>query len=122
MPKILGISALTLATHNMARAVEFYLALGFDIKYGGSDVAFTSFNFGQQFLNIIAEQATRQWSWWGRVIFYVDNVDAFYAHTRAAGLDPEAEPTDAPWGERYFHITDPDGHELSFAQPLAKSN
>ncbi|MEC8370717.1 MAG: VOC family protein, partial [Pseudomonadota bacterium] len=21
-------------------------------------------------------------------------------------------------GERYFHITDPDGHELSFARPL----
>ncbi|MEC7657646.1 MAG: VOC family protein, partial [Pseudomonadota bacterium] len=25
---------------------------------------------------------------------------------------------DASWGERYFHITDPDGHELSFAHPL----
>jgi hypothetical protein len=61
----------------MAHAVEFYVALGFDIKYGGSDAAFTSFNFGQQFLNIIAEQATRQWSWWGRVIFYVAADDAF---------------------------------------------
>ncbi|MGH8701888.1 MAG: VOC family protein, partial [Burkholderiales bacterium] len=27
-------------------------------------------------------------------------------------------PADAPWGERYFHISDPDGHELSFARPL----
>ncbi|MEE9270499.1 MAG: VOC family protein, partial [Candidatus Krumholzibacteria bacterium] len=25
----------------------------------------------------------------------------------------------AEWGERYFHITDPDGHELSFARPLS---
>jgi hypothetical protein len=25
----------------------------------------------------------------------------------------------APWGERCFHIHDPDGHELSFARPLA---
>jgi uncharacterized glyoxalase superfamily protein PhnB len=25
-------------------------------------------------------------------------------------------PTDAPWGERYFHLRDPDGHELSFAK------
>jgi hypothetical protein len=22
------------------------------------------------------------------------------------------------WGERYFHLTDPDGHALSFARPL----
>ena len=33
-------------------------------------------------------------------------------------LAPEAAPADAPWGERYFHITDPDGHELSFAKRL----
>ena len=25
---------------------------------------------------------------------------------------------DAPWGERYFHVRDPDGHELSFARLL----
>ena len=33
------------------------------------------------------------------------------------GLQPDTSPRDAPWGERYFHITDPDGHELSFARP-----
>jgi len=27
-------------------------------------------------------------------------------------------PKDAPWGERFFHVTDPDGHEISFAEPL----
>jgi hypothetical protein len=37
-----------------------------------------------------------------------------------AGFIPETSPADAPWGERYFHIHDPDGHELSFARPLAK--
>ena len=25
---------------------------------------------------------------------------------------------DAEWGERFFHLTDPDGHELSFAWPM----
>ena len=35
-----------------------------------------------------------------------------------AGLAPMTEPADAPWGERYFHVRDPDGHELSFARPL----
>ena len=49
----------------------------------------------------------------------VDDVDACHARAIAAGYKPEAEARDAPWGERFFHIRDPDGHELSFARPLA---
>lgn len=30
----------------------------------------------------------------------------------------ENTPTDALWGERYFHIREPDGYQLSFAKPL----
>ena len=52
-------------------------------------------------------------------MLWVDDVDAMYKRTLAAGFAPETKPTDAPWGERYFHIHDPDGHELSFARPLA---
>ena len=35
-----------------------------------------------------------------------------------AGITPSTEPADASWSERYFHIDDPDSHELSFAKPL----
>jgi uncharacterized glyoxalase superfamily protein PhnB len=52
------------------------------------------------------------------VIVHVDDVDALHARARAAGLRPEAPPRDAEWGERYFHLVDPDGHELSFARPI----
>ena len=38
-------------------------------------------------------------------------------HRRRGAGSPNA-PRDAEWGERYFHITDPDGHELSFARPV----
>ena len=41
-----------------------------------------------------------------------------YARAIAQGLYPEAAPRDAEWGERYFHLLDPDGHELSFAKAL----
>jgi uncharacterized glyoxalase superfamily protein PhnB len=47
----------------------------------------------------------------------VDHVDAFWKHLKEKGFDPEI-PQDASWGERYFHMPDPDGHELSFARPL----
>ena len=116
-----SISAITLATHDMTRAVAFYRALGFRLLHGGADADFTSFAAGAGYLNLIAQPAERRWSWWGRAIFYVDDVDAVYRRARAAGLAPSTTPADAPWGERYFHLTDPDGHELSFARPLAPS-
>jgi catechol 2,3-dioxygenase-like lactoylglutathione lyase family enzyme len=114
---ITGISAITLATRSMARAVQFYQALGFHLNYGGAAADFTSFHAGSGYLNLIA-QPDRTWSWWGRVIIHVSDVDVLYARARAAGLQPTTAPEDAPWGERFFHITDPDGHELSFAKPL----
>jgi catechol 2,3-dioxygenase-like lactoylglutathione lyase family enzyme len=113
-----GISAVSLATHDMARAVQFYRSLGFALRYGGDSASFTSFWAGRSYLNLIALPTARQWSWWGRVIFYVADVDALYERALALGLRPEGCPCDAPWGERYFHLTDPDGHEISFARPL----
>jgi catechol 2,3-dioxygenase-like lactoylglutathione lyase family enzyme len=112
------ISAITLATHDMARAVRFYRALGFEIVYGGEDAAFTSFHAGPGHLNLIAEPDVRRWSWWGRVIFHHSDVDGLHRRVVAAGFQPDAAPRDAEWGERFFHLTDPDGHELSFAWPL----
>ena len=115
---ISSISAITLATHDMSRSVRFYRALGFDLRYGGEQASFTSFEVGASYLNLIAAPAERRWSWWGRAIFHVDDVDALYHHALSQGLAPDFAPSDAPWGERYFHITDPDGHELSFAMPI----
>lgn len=112
------ISAVTLATHDMARALRFYRALGFALRYGGDAAGFSSLDAGNACLNLTTEGSERTWSWWGRVIFHVSDVDAFHRRAVAQGLAPEAEPRDATWGERYFHITDPDGHELSFATPL----
>ncbi len=115
-----ALSAVTLGTHDMARAVVFYDALGFEMIYGGGTAEFTSYRAGSSYLNLIAMPAETQWTWWGRSIFYVSDVDGFHANALRKGLAPDAEPADAPWGERYFHITDPDGHELSFARPLPK--
>jgi hypothetical protein len=73
-----GISAVTLGTHDMPRAVRFYRALGFEVLYGGEHSSFTSFRAGTSYLNLIIQPAEQRWSWWGRVIFYVADVDALY--------------------------------------------
>ena len=111
-----SISAVTLATQSMAKSVEFYRSLGFELASGGSDAEFTTFRVGGQYLNIIV--APGEPGWWGRVIFWVANVDEIYRRATEAGWLPEAHPRDAEWGERYFHLRDPDGHELSFARRI----
>ena len=113
-----SISAITLLTRDMARSVAFYQAMGFVLKYGGPEAAFTSFHVGSGFLNLGRTRSEADWRGWGRAIFHVDDVDAHHAMAIAAGYAPEFAPRDASWGERYFHILDPDGHELSFARPL----
>ncbi len=114
-----SISAVTLFTADMSRACSFYDSLGFVRAHGGPGAAFTSYRAGSGFLNL---QLAPTWPGeriWGRTIFWVDDVDAMHARAVAAGHTPEAQPADAPWGERYFHLLDPDGHELSFARPLS---
>lgn len=111
-----SISAVTLFTADMTRAVRFYLGLGFVLRYGGESADFTSFHVGSGYLNLQAGQPPERS--WGRVILYLADVDAMYQRILASGTRTETEPADAPWGERYFHVRDPDGHELSFAKPL----
>jgi catechol 2,3-dioxygenase-like lactoylglutathione lyase family enzyme len=114
-----SISAVTLATHDMRRAVRFYTALGFELIRGGEEDRFSTFRAGPGYLNLTAQAEERHWSWWGRLIFHVADVDAIHSRVVAGGYQPSTAPRDAEWGERYFHVTDPDGHELSFARLLS---
>ena len=117
MGEIESISAVTLVTRNMPKAVKFYQTLGFVLRHGGEDASFTSFEIGSNYLNLVLHAALIN-AQWGRVIFYVSDVDEYFASIVKRGLKPDFTPRNAEWGERYFHITDPDGHELSFAKRL----
>lgn len=111
-----SINAVTLGVTDMAASCAFYDALGFEAVYGGAHAAFTSYGVGATFLNLQLVGAVE--TGWGRFIVFVDDVDAMYERALDVGLTPTMAPSDAPWGERYFHIDDPDGHEVSFARPL----
>ena len=60
-----GISAVTLGTHEMPRAVRFYRTLGFEVLHGGEDSSFTSFRAGSSYLNLITQPTGRHWTCWG---------------------------------------------------------
>ncbi len=114
--KIQHISAVTLVVQDMAQSVDFYRKLGLELLYGGEQASFTSFRAGDGFINLI-HTGSEAGRWWGRVILRVEEVDALYSKLKENGLEPES-PRDGNWGERFFHLKDPDGHELSFAQLL----
>jgi uncharacterized glyoxalase superfamily protein PhnB len=49
---------------------------------------------------------------------FVDGVDAHCEIARAAGAAIVIEPTDQPYGDRYYLATDPEGHEWYVAQHM----
>ena len=113
-----SINAVALAVHDMSRSVRFYTALGFSVRYGGERAAFTSLHAGSCYLNLIAAR---------RSPLVMVGAGAFtYPRRRipsprpGAGAGTDNRAWGCPGGERYFHISDPDGHELSFARRLER--
>lgn len=116
--KVERISAVTIKVSDMRSSVRFYRdVLGLRVIFGGEEASFSSLCMGDEMNAILNLEQGKPVSAGGRVIFYVDDVDGCWAYLKEKGFEPE-KPQDAAWGERYFHIHDPDGHGLSFARPL----
>jgi catechol 2,3-dioxygenase-like lactoylglutathione lyase family enzyme len=111
------ISAITFRVVNMTASVRFYRDVLMEIIYGGEDGCFSSLRTKDVKDPILNLEQGSPVAHWGRMIFYVADVDAFWVYLRRKGFTPET-PRDASWGERYFHTSDPNGHELSFACPI----
>ena len=136
MSEVNMISAVTLIIKNMNKSCSFYSNIpGFKLIFGGStNDSFTTYQIGKYknftFLNLeliklqdgdLDQNNSR--NHFGRIVFYTDNVDRLYSYfknnkTISNIILIENEPMDAPWNERYFHIREPDGFQLSFAQPI----
>ena len=123
--KVTKISAVTLPVSDMKKSVDFYSKIpNFKIVYGGPDSQFTSFlidDTAKSFLNLKLNETHSPN--FGRIIFYVDNVDDLFAYMENDEIisvlgELESKPKDATWGERFFHVLDPDGYKLSFATPI----
>merc|ERR1712086_1136513 len=119
--QFVGINAITLATTNMTASRHFYGLLGLNCTYGCQPTSnWTTFgtrDFVTNSFHINLYPASPPLP--PDDILYVRSVDDVYVSATAAGLKAEFAPKDADWGERYFQILDPSGHELAIAQPLS---
>ena len=120
------ISAVTLLVSDMKRSVDFYSKIpNFKIVYGGPDTQFTSFLIDDTVKSYLNLKLNKTHSAdFGRIIFYTDDVDELFAYMQydktVSGLGIfESKPQDATWGERFFHMLDPDGYKMSFATPIS---
>ena len=137
--KVYKISAVTLIIKNMERSCNFYSQIpGFKVVYGGTDDStFTTYEIvesnAKMYLNLElgtshgdnCDEHDAGKRCFGRIIFSTEDVDKLYRYFKQSEsisktIYFENEPTDASWGERYFHIREPDGYQLSFATPLNK--
>ena len=117
---------------NMKTSCSFYSQIpGFKIVYGGSsNDSFTTFEIGENspkdYLNLeLSDTTTNNYArkHFGRIIFHTEDVDKLYLYLKSNSsvsniISFEDEPKDASWGERYFHIREPDGYQVSFAMPI----
>lgn len=102
--------------------------MGLVVTFGGPDAPFTTLappgaSDGSRenlYVNLFraTETTTCENNDWGRCVVHVSDVDETYRAAVEGGLEPEFAPRDADWGERYFHLRDPSGHELSFARRI----
>lgn len=135
--KVYRISAITLKIKDMGKSCSLYSRIpGFKLVYGGATDPFTTFEVGgsKMYLNLellngsttndtgmgVARQRD-----FGRIIFHTEDVDSLYRYmknhqTISGAVSFETEPADAPWGERFFHMREPNGYQLSFASPISK--
>lgn len=130
--KVQKISAITLKIQNMRKEWKFYSKVpGLTPIYGGPNSTFTSFEMKDNFsnsktyLNLELTNGIPSNKNFGRIVIYSDNVDKLYNYFKndeniAPIITIKNEPKDGEWGERFFHILDPEEYEISFAQIINK--
>jgi catechol 2,3-dioxygenase-like lactoylglutathione lyase family enzyme len=126
---VLQISAVTLKVSDMTRSCLFYSKLpGLTLCYGGSNEKFSSFEITNHrykpYINLELSPKIYKHipTIYFRIIFHTTDIDRLYSELRkdvnlSRIIVFENEPSNATWGERYFHLRDPDGYQISFATP-----
>jgi uncharacterized glyoxalase superfamily protein PhnB len=115
------IAAVAVSATDLARAVSFYELLGFEFPplEGGTqhieaegDVRLMIDDAA--LLTELHGETPRPGNTAGFAVLFATpaEVDAAASRVAAAGHAPVTEPYDAPWGQRYATVADPDGYRV----------
>jgi uncharacterized glyoxalase superfamily protein PhnB len=121
------IAAVAVSATDLSRAIGFYELLGFrfppleaDTKHIEADGDVRVMIDDAAFLSELHGEPPRPGNIAG-VALLLDTpaeVDAAVSRVAAAGHTVVTEPYDAPWGQRYATVADPDGYRTDLFCPL----
>ncbi|MEV0359445.1 VOC family protein [Nocardia sp. NPDC050697] len=127
----LRLDAIGLVVADMTASLAFYRGLGLEFPDGAERAPHAEADLGGGFrLMLDTEETVRSFQpgWQppadaGRIGLAVRcpdpaTVDSTYAALVAAGAHGELKPFDAPWGQRYASIQDPDGNGIDLYAAL----
>jgi methylmalonyl-CoA/ethylmalonyl-CoA epimerase len=125
---IQGIDNIGICVTDLARSVQFYRHLGFEVLFESDRGVTVALGAAKLFLFPAqpGDERTvgRHLGLSGNppgidhISFLVDDVDALHASLTARGMDAGPQPADQDWGARAFGLPDPDGNNLYFLRWL----
>jgi predicted enzyme related to lactoylglutathione lyase len=98
---------------NIPAGITWYRdVLGFSINYQQHDLGVMD----RDSIRLLLIARSAQHTGIGSCAFYIRDADALYAELVSKGASITAPPRSQPWGLREFHVQDPEGNTLTFAQ------
>jgi uncharacterized glyoxalase superfamily protein PhnB len=126
--KFRGVPSVSITVKDMQKSLAWYrdvLGMGVEraVERDGS-VVFVALKGGDVRISLNQDDGAKGWD---RVkglgfsinISVTEDIDAIASRIKASGGTLDSEPVDAPWGARYFALTDPDGYKLGMLKWLA---
>ncbi len=127
--KFHGSTSVSLTVKDLAKSANWYQnVVGFGVErtyeHEGRTVL-VGLKAGDVRINLNQDDGAKGWD---RVkglgfsinVWTTEDVDAIASRIKASGGTLDSDPVDAPWGARFFRLTDPDGYKLAVLKPLAQ--
>lgn len=117
----IGGSRYVLAVKNLRVSSDFYLnKLNFRTIWEGDGWHFLERDQFKIMLGECADQPAASETGDHSYFAYleVENIDQLFAELRSKGVAMLSTPENKPWGQREFALRTPDGHRMTFGEPV----
>jgi uncharacterized glyoxalase superfamily protein PhnB len=127
--KFHGITSISITVKDVQKSAAWYCdVVGFGIERTieqDGKLIIVSLKAGEVRINLNQDDGAKGWD---RIkglgfsinIWTTEDIDAIANRIKSSGGILTSEPVDAPWGARFFRLSDPDGFKLAVLKSLAK--
>jgi uncharacterized glyoxalase superfamily protein PhnB len=126
--KFHGTTSVSITVKDIHKSVNWYQnVVGFGVERTverDGEPVIVSLKAGDVRINLNKDDGAKGWDRIKALGFSIgiwtnEDIDAIANRIKASGGTLDSEPVDAPWGARFFRLTDPDGFKLAVLKPLS---